>query len=547
MQLLRHKAEHKKYEEQIKIVFSTLLVCLSLVIFILCFVNKSIAAEQSDIITIIRSGSQPLIQAKTQHYTGSVRIEQSFITTKPARLAGEQLSFEPGARSAWQSNPMGQAILVASGKMLLQEDNGPLEEAFPGDVVTFPPKVKHWFGAAPDMALSALVMAETVNGNSVNWYEKVSDNQYKAASSTKDSRHLTIIRAGSLPSGKANPAHFTGPARTDTLFAAKGGSNAYAAIVTFEPCSRTDWHSHPMGQTLIVASGRGYVQSQGGPLHEIRQGDIAWTPPDIVHWHGAAPDTAMAHIALSERVEGKAVFWGAKVTDEEYGTVNPNEMPLKLQKIALIAAFTASGDIDRLKPVLVEGLEAGLTVNQIKEVLIHTYAYAGFPRALNGINAFIAVMDEREKQGIKDVYGPEAAPAVTDKSKYEYGHDVLAKLRDPSFQPGPAGSLKRSAPGPRYETFTPTIEVFLKEHLFADIFSRNVLDYQSREIATVGAISNLPSANAQLRSHIGIAMTQGVSEEQMKHLFTVMGMYLGKERGDNAHAILQQIVDSRKK
>ena len=221
-------------------------------------------------------------------------------------------------------------------------------------------------------------------------------------------------------------------------------------------------------------------------------------------------------------------------------------MPARYQKIALITAFTANGDMDRLKGVLVEGLETGLTVNEIKEVLIHSYAYTGFPRALNGINAFIAVMDEREKQGITDAMGPEASDVKTDKSMYEYGHDTLAKLRDPSFQPGPAGSLKIPAQRPRYETFAPTIEVFLKEHLFADIFIRDVLDYKSREIATVGALFNLPGANAQFRSHTGLAMTQGFTEQQMKHLFTVMGTYLGKERGDNALMVLQQAVDARK-
>jgi alkylhydroperoxidase/carboxymuconolactone decarboxylase family protein YurZ len=292
-----------------------------------------------------------------------------------------------------------------------------------------------------------------------------------------------------------------------------------------------------MGQTLIVTSGRGYVQRLGGPLHELRQGDIAWTPADVVHWHGAAPDTAMTHLALSERVEGKAVAWGAKVTDEEYGAANPNELPLKLQKIALIAAFTANGDIDRLKPVLVEGLEAGLSVNEIKEVLIHTYAYAGFPRALNGINAFIAVMDEREKQGIQDVYGPEASPVLMEKTRYQYGYDVLASM----------GSSAAGPQKPRYQSFTPTIEVFLKEHLFADIFMRDVLDYRSREIATVGVLSNLPGTNAQFRSHTGLAMNQGVTVEQMKHLFTVMGSYLGKERGDNALEVLKEVVSSKKK
>ena len=505
--------------------------------------SSAAAAPFDSKITITRRGSQPSETLTEQHYTGLVRLEQKFVSTEPARLTGEELSFEPGARSAWHENPMGQAILVTSGKMVVQEENGPLEEAFPGDVVTFPPKIKHWFGAAPDTAMSALIMAEIANGQPVNWLEKVADEQYKATSTNKTSKHLAINRAGSLPSNKANQKNFTGDARTDALFSAKDGSNAYGAIVTFEPCARTDWHSHPMGQTLIITSGRGYVQEPGGPRHELRQGDIAWTPSDVVHWHGAAPDTAMAHIALSERVEGRAVAWGTKVTDDEYGATNTHQLPLKQQKIALIAAFTANGDMDRLKQVLVEGLEAGLTVNEIKEVLIHTYAYAGFPRALNAINAFIVVMDDREKAGIKDIYGPEASTTAMNKDKYQYGHDVLAKLRDPKYVPGTAVT----APKPRYETFTPTIEVFLKEHLFADLFSRDVLDYQNREIATVGVLSNLPGANAQFRSHTALAMTQGASEEQMRHLFTMMGSYLGKGRSDNALSVLKEITASRKK
>lgn len=524
---------------------------LALLMLLTAFSAVAFAADTDGQITITRRGAQAPAAASPQNYTGTVRIEESFQTTEPARLAGELLTFEAGARSSWHTNPMGQAILVTAGKMLVQEENGPLEEVFPGDVVTFPPKVRHWFGVAPDSIASAWVMAEAVNGSSATWQGKVNDSQYQNNPTGRQSKNLVVVRAGTAPSGKGNPANFTGPVRTDALFTPKNGSRAYGSIVTFEPCSRTDWHSHPAGQTLIIASGRGYVQRPGGSLHELGQGDIVWTPADVIHWHGAAPDTAMAHIALSERIEGKNVTWGAAVTDEEYGYMNPNEMPLTMQKIALIAAFTASGDIERLKPVLVEGLEAGLTVNQIKEVLIHTSAYAGFPRSLNGINAFIAVMDEREKQGIKDVYGPEASPVPTDKTRYEYGHDNLRKLRDPSFTPGPPGSLKLPAAGlpggPRYEAFTPAIEVFLKEQLFADLFMRDVLDYRSRQVATVGVISNLPGANAQLRSHIGNTMTQGFTERQMRHLFTVMGTYFGKERGDNAMAVLQQIIDSRKK
>lgn len=505
------------------------------------------AAESDGQITILRRGAQPSAIGAEGHFAGSVRVDQPFKTEAPARLAGETLTFEAGARAAWHDNPGGQAILVISGRGLFQEENGPVETAYPGDLVSFPPRVRHWFGAAPDTGLSALVMAEAVDGINVNWQEKVTDGQYRASASNKTSRSLEINRAGSLASRKANPANFTGEARVDSLFSGGGGSGAYGGYVTFEPCARTDWHSHPMGQTLIVTSGRGYAQRVGGPLHEIRPGDIVWTPADIVHWHGAAPNTAMTHLALSETVLGKSVAWGAKVTDEEYGAVTPGEMPVRYQKIALIAAYTASGDQVRLKEMLADGLAAGLTVNEIKEVLIHTCAYAGFPRALNGLAAFIEVMDEREKQGIKDVVGREAGEVVTDKSKYEYGHDTLAKLRDPAYQPGPAGSLKIPTQRPRYEAFAPTIEVFLKEHLFADIFMRDVLNYREREIATVGVLTNLPGANAQFRSHTGLAMTQGFTEQQMEHLFTVMGTYLGRERGDNAASVLREAVEARKK
>ncbi|MDR2055383.1 MAG: cupin domain-containing protein [Desulfovibrio sp.] len=508
----------------------------ALLILLTLMTGNAFAVQSDSQTVIIRRGSIPSAQGSNQYYTGSVRIDQPFAAKQPARMAGEQVTFEPGARSAWHDNPMGQKIIILSGKAMFQEENGPVETALAGDVIWFPPRVNHWYGAAPDTAMTSMTLAEAVNGKNVNWRKAVTDEQYTAAANKK-SQHLVITKSGSLPSGKGSPDYFTGSVRTDRLYSPNESPRPYGSLVTFEPCARTDWHSHPMGQTLIVTAGRGFVQEVGGPLHELNQGDIAWTPPDVVHWHGASPEKAMSHIALSEPAEGKAVTWGAKVTDAEYGASNPDEMPLRLQKISLIAAFTANGDIPRLKEVLVEGLEAGLTVNEIKEVLIHTYAYAGFPRSLNGILAFNDVMDEREKQSIKDVYGPEASPVASDKSKFQQGSDNLAALRKTVGIP----------PTARYAEFAPTIEVFLKEHLFADIFNRDVLDYLSRETATVGVLSNLPGVNAQLRSHTGHAMTQGATEAQMRHLFTVLGTYLGKERGDNALAVLEEVIASRKK
>jgi len=112
--------------------------------------------------------------------------------------------------------------------------------------------------------------------------------------------------------------YFTGTVRIDQLFKAPGPARASGAYVTFEPCARSNWHTHPLGQTLIVTSGCGFVQSWGGPIKVIRPGDVVWCPPGERHWHGASPTTAMTHIAIQEELNGKIVDWMDKVTDEQY-------------------------------------------------------------------------------------------------------------------------------------------------------------------------------------------------------------------------------------
>jgi len=129
---------------------------------------------------------------------------------------------------------------------------------------------------------------------------------------------IEITRNGSLPSNKGPAGWFSPSTRTDPLFAAKETARAAAAIVTFEPGARTAWHTHPLGQTLIVSSGLGWVQREGGPIQEIRPGDVVWFPPGLRHWHGATPTTAMAHIAIQELLNGKVVDWMEKVSDEQY-------------------------------------------------------------------------------------------------------------------------------------------------------------------------------------------------------------------------------------
>ncbi|HEX3994451.1 MAG TPA: cupin domain-containing protein [Acetobacteraceae bacterium] len=129
---------------------------------------------------------------------------------------------------------------------------------------------------------------------------------------------MEIKRAGSQPSAKGPDDYFTGTVRVDRLFTAPDPARVAGASVTFEPGARTAWHTHPLGQTLIVTAGCGRVRREGGPIEEIRPGDVVWFAPGEKHWHGAAPTTSMTHIAIQEALDGKVVDWMEKVTDAQY-------------------------------------------------------------------------------------------------------------------------------------------------------------------------------------------------------------------------------------
>ncbi len=179
-------------------------------------------------------------------------------------------------------------------------------------------------------------------------------------------------------------------------------------------------------------------------------------------------------------------------TISETQTVKSEGLNAKQEKIVTIAAFTAKGNLDKLNAALNEGLDAGLTVNEIKEVLVQLYAYEGFPRSLNGIGAFMSVMEERQKKGIRDEPGREASPLPANKSRLELGTEIQMRLIG-----SPAG-------GAMY-TFAPAIDAFLKEHQFGDIFGRDNLDFQSREIATISALASMDGVDPQL----GPTLTSG--------------------------------------
>lgn len=136
---------------------------------------------------------------------------------------------------------------------------------------------------------------------------------------------MTITRNGSVPSKKGEADYFTGAVRIDAPFQAEAPARVSGATVTFEPGARTAWHTHPLGQTVIVTAGLGWAQVEGGPVEEIRPGDVVWFPPKVKHWHGATPTTGMTHVAIAEKLDGTAVVWLEHVSDLQYRMTSTNK------------------------------------------------------------------------------------------------------------------------------------------------------------------------------------------------------------------------------
>lgn len=204
---------------------------------------------------------------------------------------------------------------------------------------------------------------------------------------------------------------------------------------------------------------------------------------------------------------------------------------VRQKNIIPIAAFIAKGDVKKLKAALAQGLQNGMTVNEIREVLVQMYAYAGFPRSLTGLDTFIALLDERKAQGIHDEIGKDATPLPDTANIREIGAANQTAV------------IGRPASGRIYE-FAPIIDTFLKEHLFGDIFSRDVLSFQERELATVSALASLP-AETQLRSHVNCCLVVGWSEAQMKAFVSVLETSVGKAESELAERSLAAVLQNR--
>lgn len=207
-------------------------------------------------------------------------------------------------------------------------------------------------------------------------------------------------------------------------------------------------------------------------------------------------------------------------------------LPPREASIVTISALSAQGDLPRLRQAMADGFDRGLTVNEEKELMLQLYAYAGFPRSLNGLQTLASVTEERKAAGIKDETGREASPVDPARDRRAIGTKVQTAL------------VGRPVAGGVYD-FAPEANRFLQEHLFCDIFERDVLTWQDRELATVSMLAGIGNVNAQLRSHMGVALRVGVTADALRALTDVLTETVSEETGANTKAVLAEVLGSR--
>lgn len=229
------------------------------------------------------------------------------------------------------------------------------------------------------------------------------------------------------------------------------------------------------------------------------------------------------------------VFFGCGIVTSQTPKAE-QAMDSKRQHITEVAALTGKGDLDKLKIVLIDGLNDGMAVSELKEVMVHAYAYCGFPRALRGLQTLVAVLDERKAKGIEDDWGRKASPITDTRSKYERGRDILVEI----------SSIPADAPKADYAILAPEIEVFLKEHLFADLFERDVLTYAERELTTVAVIASLgKGVEPMLKGHMGIALNVGITPDELRSVLAIVEKNIGRGEADGGRLALNEVLQSK--
>lgn len=371
-------------------------------------------------------------------------------------------------------------------------------------------------------------------------------------SASLEAQTIAIARGGSRTTRSGPPENFTGTVRVEMLFEALDPSHASGGYVTFEPRARTAWHSHPRGQILIVTAGIGRVQRWGGPIDEIRAGDVVRIPAGQKHWHGASPQSAMTHLAVSEHRDGTTVEWMEKVSDEQYdaavrsqsGAARPSgprqqalapglaaltddvlygdvwrrpELSPRDRSLVTISALIATGKTAQLPGHLGRGFDNGLQPRETSGLLAHLAIYSGWPNAVSALEVYEQVYTARnvDTAALRTVVPRLAAPA-SDATRAKAATDQWA------------------AAAPKFVELTNTV-------VFDDLWRRSDLALRDRSLATVAALVAMGD-DEQLELYVRRGLESGLTREQIVEAVTHLAFYAGWGRAGAAMTAVARVL-----
>jgi 4-carboxymuconolactone decarboxylase len=376
------------------------------------------------------------------------------------------------------------------------------------------------------------------------------------SSTAPDEKAVVVLRSQAQTSRQGPAENFTGSVRVDQAFQANTPGRVSGARVTFEPGARTAWHSHPLGQTLIVTSGVGRVQRWGDPVDEIRPGDLVWTPPGQKHWHGASPTGAMTHIAIGERLDGKSVDWMEKVTDEQYvapvrpapaaGDPDPSghqpppssqqpttagassalqkklapglaaltdevlfgdvwkrpELSPRDRSLVVISVLIATGKPAQLTGHLGRALNNGVQPSEASGVLAHLAIYCGWPSAVSALDVYDEVYTARkvDTAALRSL-GPRPPAPASDAARARAVAEELG------------------ATAPKFVELTNRV-------VFEDLWRRPDLTPRDRSLVTIAALAAMGDAE-QLDLYLRRGLESGLTRDQITEALTHLGFYAG--------------------
>ena len=409
--------------------------------------------------------------------------------------------------------------------------------------------------AATVMSLSLLVSACA----GVNQARVASGSYASSAVSREESQKITITRNGSQPSRQAPAQYFTGSVRIDPLFETKDPSHTPGSYVTFEPGARSAWHTHALGQTLIVTAGTGWVQQEGGERQEIKPGDVIWTPPGVKHWHGATATTGMTHIAIQGAVGGKNVDWMEKVSEEDYkmaDTQKSDALPATLtvddirmvapalerytqgvllgdlwkrpglsardRSLITLSVLIARNQTQEFSSELNRALDNGVKASEISEIITHLAFYAGWASAMSAV---AVAKDIFRARGIgADQLPPAGGPLLP--------IDEASEVRRAAFVEQSVGPV---APG---------VVQYTSDPLFHDLWLRPALAPRDRSLVTISALIASGQV-AQLSAHLNRAMDNGLTKTEASEALTHLLFYAGWPNVFSAIPVAKDVFEKR--